>query len=39
MEGAKHGGPEFESKENLDRVFAFIGHYLQKVQPKSLGLN
>jgi acetyl esterase/lipase len=39
MEGAKHGGPEFESKENLDRVFAFIGYYLQKVQPKSLGLN
>jgi hypothetical protein len=37
MEGAKHGGPEFESKENLDRVFAFIHHHLSKIQLISLG--
>jgi acetyl esterase/lipase len=39
MEGAKHGGPEFESKENLDRVFAFIEHYLRKLPSSSIVTN
>lgn len=26
---AKHGGPEFETKENIDRVFKFIDSYLK----------
>ncbi len=30
LEGAKHGGPEFETAENLARVFAFLDQYLKK---------
>lgn len=29
LEGASHGGPQFETKENLDRVFQFIDTYLK----------
>jgi acetyl esterase/lipase len=30
LEGAKHGGPEFETAENLARVFTFLDQYLKK---------
>jgi hypothetical protein len=29
IEGAGHGGPEFESSENMERVFAFLDRYLK----------
>lgn len=29
LEGAKHGGAAFETKENLDKVFAFLDQYLK----------
>ena len=29
IEGAGHGGPQFETKENLDKVFQFIDTYLK----------
>lgn len=29
IEGAGHGGPKFETKENIDRVFKFIDTYLK----------
>ncbi|MDE5977993.1 MAG: alpha/beta hydrolase [Turicibacter sp.] len=29
IEGASHGGPQFETKENLDKVFRFIDTYLK----------
>jgi acetyl esterase/lipase len=29
LQGAKHGGPEFETAENLNRVFAFLDNYLK----------
>lgn len=32
IEGARHGGPEFSTPENLDRVFAFIDRWV--AEPK-----
>jgi acetyl esterase/lipase len=29
LEGSGHGGPAFQTKENLDKVFAFIDKYLK----------
>lgn len=29
LEGTHHGGPQFETKENLDKVFAFLDKYLK----------
>ena len=29
LPGAGHGGPEFETAENLDRVFAFLDRFLK----------
>lgn len=29
IQGAGHGGPEFETTENLDKVFAFLDKYLK----------
>jgi acetyl esterase/lipase len=29
LEGANHGGPQFETPENLAKVFAFLDHYLK----------
>ena len=29
LEGAGHGGPQFGSAENLDKVFAFLDRYLK----------
>jgi len=29
LPGAEHGGPAFETTENLDKVFAFSTKYLQ----------
>lgn len=29
IEGARHGGPQFETPQNLDKVFAFLDRYLK----------
>lgn len=29
LEGARHGGPYFEEKENLEKVFAFLDNYMK----------
>jgi acetyl esterase/lipase len=29
LKGAKHGGPQFETKENLDKVFNFLDRWLK----------
>ncbi len=30
LQGANHGGPQFETQENLDKVFAFLDQHLKK---------
>ena len=30
LDHTQHGGPQFETPENLDRIFAFLDHYLKK---------
>jgi hypothetical protein len=29
LKGARHGGPQFETEENLALVFAFLDKYLK----------
>lgn len=29
LEGASHGGSQFEEKNNLDKVFAFLDKYMK----------